>query len=174
MKRVVQRTPNLGLSIRLQRLDSEPAARPLLVPPDPDPDPDPDPEPAGCDVSGVRWAELPPFVTGIGWGYAHPSVEAGPEYLSVVAVSTRASPSYTLRLIGVPLGAQVAGVLWQWSWSTAPTNGESVKADGPLLFVDIPAAAPNTGYENLLTGNAYCGTSLVGTLRLLIYSAFEF
>lgn len=170
MSRVVQRTPNLRLNIRLQRLAAEPDALPLLVPPDPDPDPDP--EPAGCDVSGVRWAELPPFVTGKGWGYAKPYVEAGLDYLSVVAVSTSANPSYTLSLIGVPLGAQVAGVLWQWSWITPPTKGETVKADGPLLFVDIPAAKAGTGYENLLTANAYCGTSLVGTLRLRIYSAF--
>lgn len=53
MRRVVQRTPDLGLTIKLRPTLPESAALPL--------GPAPDPDPAGCPcaATAVTWAEIP-------------------------------------------------------------------------------------------------------------------
>lgn len=168
MRRVVQRTPNLGLSIRLQRLAAD--SDPLPLPPAPDPDPDPDPGGCPCDATGVTWAIVPNAVPFWGGHFPmlptlHPQTQPHQTSLSIVADGLG---GFTWRLIGAPLGVHVGGVTWDISWSAPSVFGESATAAGPVLVVSIPPSdyAPGGAIVNTLTATAYCGEDPVGTLTL--------
>ena len=171
--RVVQRTPNLGLSIRLQRQVAAPDSLPPPPAPDPDPDPDPDPGGCPCDATGVTWAIVPDAVP-VGDGY-YPRLptlqfQTQPHQtsLSIVAAGSDGFAAPTWRLIGAPLGVHVGGVTWDISWSAPSVFGESATAAGPVLVVSIPPSdyASGGAIVNTLTATAYCGEDPVGTLTL--------
>lgn len=173
MTRVIQRSPDLGLTIKLQRLaaQAEPA---VSLAPSPDPDPDPDPDPVGCpcDATAAMWAEVPALVGGVRtfsgatWGSADP-----PTFFQVRA--PKLPQTHSWRFVGVPLGSAVGGVTWDLAWSIPPIIGETAVAAGPSFVVTIPAADPGLDF-NFLTAKAYCGTTLVATLtfRLLLPTSY--
>lgn len=169
--RVVQRTPNLGLSIRLQRQAAAPD--PLPQPPAPDPDPDPDPGGCPCDATGVTWAIVPDAVFGLGAYYPmqptlQPQTQPHQTSLFIVAPGSGGFAVPPWRLIGAPLGVHVGGVTWDISWSAPSVFGESATAAGPVLVVSIPPSdyASDGAIFNTLTATAYCGEDPVGTLTL--------
>lgn len=166
MRRVIQRTPDLGLTIQLRRTLPESAALPL------GPAPDPDPDPAGCPCSAtaVTWAEIPgarliggtryPILSGAirGTGIPYTQVE-------VFAANSSKGEDHAWTFVALPIGAAVGGVSWQFSWAAPSLWGETAVASGPLLTVSIPATWENW-LENTLTATAYCGDAVVGTLTL--------
>ena len=176
MRRVVQRTPNLGLSIRLQRLavDSDPL--PLPPAPDPDPDTDPDPDPTGCPCSAtaVTWGEIPAYKSGTRafsgaiQGSAMPYTSA-----FTLAPDSDAGDTHTWTLVGIPLGDAVGGVEWDIAWSTPPSFGEAATSSGPLLIVSLPPASRGFG-SNSLTATGRCGETVIGQLTLTVIRPFPF
>ena len=196
---VVQRTPNLGLGIRLTPLAPEPEpAAPAPCPPARVLDPTGavvaelgcgeeyqyecpvcPPGGGGCDVSGVVWA---------GRYWIH-NFDWGPDLHAPVAFPDFSLPSeqWTAQLLefgvpgpltpsgevfyGVPEGADVSGVTWEWSWSDPVLHNEQIVQMGPLLRVELLASDIADGgqdYSNVLTATAKCRASAVGTLVLKV------
>ena len=168
MRRVVQRTPNLGLSIRLQRLAAD--SDPLPLPPTPDPDPDPEPTGCPCSATAVTWGEIPAYKSGALafsraiQGSSMPYTEA-----FTVAPSADAGDTHTWTLCGIPLGDAVGGVVWDIAWAVPPSFGESASSSGPLLIVSLPPAPGSEGFGfNSLTATARCGETVIGELSLTV------
>lgn len=171
MKRVVQRTPNVGLTIRLQEIPSPDVDLAPARPPDPDPDPDPV---AGCQVSAVAWGTIP---TTIG-----PYQTYSPIVYSTdgSAINWRLDPRSVYgntpvasTVVGIPSGAAIDGVLWEWAWiSGEPIVPVSITASPQLLVVSVPAIDVANDYKYSswnLSAQAFCGETLVGTLTLQLF-----
>lgn len=152
MSRVVKRTPDLGLKIRLQRVGDYGGAVSAPVGSGGGSGPVP------CSVSGVSWALGLPydshFMDRIG--------AVDPPEFWVVSSALR-----TRRVFGVPFGDAPDDVDWTWSWSAAPERGETVEQVGSLLLVTLPNTHDQgVAYDRWLSASAYCGGAQVGTLSL--------
>lgn len=173
MTRVVQRTPNLGLSIRLQPLAADADLLPLRPAPDPDPDPDPDPV-SGCEVSGVAWGTLPttigPYQTYSPIVY---STDGGATNWRLDPRSVYGSTPVTSTVVGIPSGASIDGVRWEWAWMAGePIVPVSITASPQLLVVSVPPIDLANDYKYSswsLSAQAFCGDTLVGTLTLQLF-----
>lgn len=154
MTRVVKRTPDLGLTLRLQRVAELGGAVVAL------PDAGSGAEPGACSVSGVTWA--------LGLPYGFSSMDDFDPVLPSIQLPSAAYGNRTL--FGIPLGDSPGGVVWQWSWSSAPAHGETVEQSGAVLVVTVPSSDSYfVFYERYLSASAYCGDSLVGTLNLRVF-----
>lgn len=194
----MQRTPNLGLTIKLQPLtpEPEPAAPPPPCPPARVLDPAgevvaelgcgeeyqygcPECPPGGCDVSGVVWGGRY-WIHNFDWGPDLRPPIAGPDW-------SLPSDQWTAQLLefgvpgplttsgevfyGVPEGADISGVTWEWSWSDPVLHNEQIVQMGPLLRVELLASDIADGgqeYSNVLTATAKCRATVVGTLVLKV------
>ena len=168
MRRVVQRTPNLGLSIRLQPLAAD--ADPLPMPPSPDPDPTGCP----CSATAVTWGEIPGYISrrgGFSFGITGSSIPY--TSASVYAPASDLGETHAWTLVGIPLGDAVGGVEWDFSWASPPIWGESASSSGPLLFVSIPATESGAD-QNSLAATARCGETVIGQLTLTVRRATPF
>lgn len=170
---VIQRTPNLGIGIRLQRVQQiEAEARPAA--------------PGGCDVDGVRWLLQPDYVDWgdgeVGWilptvrtreaialdgdGYLVFGGNRGPDFLHVnIAIQDRDFP---VVLAAVATGPKTRTVEWRVERSGSRAFQIDIDAQAHAL-ITIPLELENDeyGYENI-TLTAHCGSSVVGTLRLQV------
>ena len=191
--RVVQRTPDLGLTIKLQPLAAPPAPCPPARVLDPAGDVvaelgcgeeyqyecPPGGECGGCDVSGVVWAGRY-WIHNYDWGPDLHAPVVSPDFslpseqwsaqLLVVGVPEPLKPSSGV-FYGVPEGADISGVTWEWSWSDPVLHEELIAQMGPLLRVELLASEIANGgheYSNVLTATAKCGATVVGTLVLKV------
>lgn len=154
MTRVVKRTPDLGLTLRLQRVAELGGAVVAL------PDAGSGAEPGACSVSGVTWALGLPYDQ-----HFLDDVDTGEPSILLPSVAYR-----NRTLFGIPLGDSPGGVVWQWSWSSAPERGETVEQSGAVLVVTVPSSDfVDDRYARYLSASAYCGDSLVGTLNLRVF-----
>ena len=192
---VVQRTPNLGLGIRLTPLAPEPAPA-APCPPARVLDPagevvaelgcgeeyqyecPPGGECGGCDVSGVVWAgryALYQYEGGDegGWDEVRPP-SAGAQYFPGDARHIRVElpapyPPTSSVFFGVPEGPDVSGVRWEWAWDEPVLHDEQIEQVGPLLRVELkPSAIADREYVNILRATAWCDTTQVGELSLRV------
>ena len=174
---VVQRTPNLGLGIRLTPLAPEP--EPDLPPPCPPArvlnpagevvaelgcgeeyqyECPPGGECGGCDVSGVLWAGRYALYQyegdgGYGgWDEVLPPF-AGAQYFPGDARHIRGElpatyPPTSSVFFGVPEGPDISGVRWEWAWDEPVLHDEQIEQVGPLLRVELnPSAIADGGAE---------------------------
>lgn len=186
---VIQRTPNLGLKIRLQPLAGPAAvAMPTVTP-----------APGGCDVDGVVWLVRPNYRStayegGVEAYWELPNLNSyaavgmdetgsliypdggaqGPDFVQVrMPVDWgEDTPEPPVTLVGAALGPQVREVVWSVERSGPVTMPCSFDVSGPLAWcvigpVLVYLAEPLMGYEDI-TLSARCGGSVVGTLRLQI------
>ena len=193
---VVQRTPNLGLGIRLTPLAPEPEpAAPAPCPPARVLDPAGEvvaelgcgeeyqyecpPSGGGdcgpCEVTDVVWVGLYQWVeTWGGWDFATARLGAEePGDSKNVIFAGNFAPDATVY--GLPIGPAPCGVEWTWSWSGEVLHDGDVRQEGPLLVVDIATSGILNGsqeYENTLTATARCSGAEVGTLTLMV-EAFQ-
>ena len=176
---VIQRTPNLGLGIRLTPIapEPEPAAPPLPCPPARVLNPAGElvaelgcgeayqyecpPSGGGeCELTDVVWVGLYKWVE-MWWG------DMG--FSKNVTFVGNSAPAATVY--GLPIGPAPCGVEWAWSWSGEVLHDGDVRQEGPLLVVDIEQSDVFNGgveYENVLTATATCGGAEVGTLTLRV------
>lgn len=162
--KVIKRTPDLGIKIRLQ---------PVVVPA---PALAPGPAAGGCpcEATGVAWADIPHLhLDDYGDWLQHapfsPSLDT-PGRMQIEQPQDYGAWSPTVRMVGVPLGAQTAGVTWVLDWLTPATYGVSVASSGPVFIVTIPPRpVAGDGFDpSVLQARALCGDVLVGTLELEI------
>ena len=200
--KVVQRTPDLGLTIKLQPLapEPEPAAPPAPCPPARVLDPagevvaelgcgeeyqyecPPGGECGGCDVSGVLWAgryALYQYESGgeeyVSWDEVSPPFAAA-QYYPGDARHIRGElpapyPPTSSVFFGVPEGPDISGVRWVWAWDEPVLHDEQIEQVGPLLRVELkPSAIADGGveYVNILRATAWCDTTQVGELSLMV------
>lgn len=185
--KVIQRTPSLGLRIRLQPAPQ--AAAPCEC------------ESGGCDVDGVAWAVMPQYIYGPdeGWGewasWQAPalgtevalavsgdgsiawSADPGPDtFMSVrVPVYLDSQPvdewPAAVTLVAVAYGADVSGVSWNIERGS-DLYGVEITPSGPLVVIRIPAHAvsgdPALGFDDISL-IAHCGGAEVGALRLQVF-----
>lgn len=192
--KVIKRTPDLGIGIKLQPLSA--------------PAPDAPPAQTPCDVTGAYWAatlgttyradspdfyswvsgptvnefvadvEMPPyFAAADDWTY---------EYWRLSRVGLRMDMRY--GFIGVPFGPSTGGVTWTWDWDIPEMppspggewdneglfGGHQTQQMGSILLVEIyPGVTPNyldleTGWTATLTATARCGDVQVGQLVMTV------
>ena len=156
MTRVVKRTPDVGLKLRLQRIgvDTPVALGQTTTPPDP----------GGCEVSSVHWCVRLPFDDFSShefWRSDYIRIQSPDAWYGAPAVV----------VFGVPLGAATGAVSWLWSWSEPPTRDESVVQSGPVLIVTVPPTdlGDYPDYLRILSATAYCGGVAVGSLELRVF-----
>jgi len=161
MKRIVQRSPNVGLTFRLRRQTSCP--EPVVVAA---------PAPTDCSVTSIVWATIP-TITGA-YSSQPPNVwpsQGRSTHWVLRPMDEAIDPAWPATVIAVPLGSGVSGVRWEWSWDAPPVFSYSVTETPPILVVTIPPV-PYGGewgrYYWTLTVNALCGDSLVGSLTLYV------
>lgn len=166
MKKIVQRSPNVGLTVRLRREASCSGSTVVAAP-------DPDPEPTGCSVTSIAWATIPTITGAFSASAANMWPSQGRSTHWVLAPHDSANnPTWLSTVVAIPLGAGVDGVRWEWAWNRTPGFPHSITATAPILVVSIPAAPYNSdtiGSLTTLTVSAFCGDSIVGALTLFVY-----
>ena len=175
--KVVKGAPDVGIKIKMRKLAPEPEpAAPAPCPPARVLDPAGEvvaelgcgeeyqyecpvcpPGGGGCDVSGAVW----------GSRWTAQLLEFG--------VPGPDAPSSEV-FYGVPEGADISGVTWEWSWSDPVLHDERIVQMGPLLRVELLASDIADGgqeYSNVLTATAKCRASAVGTLVLKVVATMH-
>lgn len=190
--KVIKRTPDLGIGIKLQPLSA--------------PAPDAPPAQTPCDVTGAYWAltldsqwqQLEPDP----WNAIWP-VSVG-NYVADVEIGDYLDSGYSYELwritrcairmdrraglVGIALGPAAAGVRWTWDWVIPPIptaeypeewhnvgefGGHDTRQVGSVLLVELyPGVAPNYYLEEAwnatLTALAWCGDTQVAQLVLQV------
>lgn len=188
---VVQRTPDVGVGIRLQRL--APAGLDLPALPDPDPGPGPGPG-CGCDVDGVAWVVQPQYRSegdNGWWDVPIPSARVAlgvaedgepifdldtvqpPTFIGFsvpIYFGSNTAPSITV--VAVAVGLNTRGVMWSVERSGSSEMPVDIDITGPIGLLTInalpaPDASPRVGYEDF-TLTARCGEDVVGALQLQV------
>lgn len=176
---VIQRTPNLGIGIRLQRVAPSPA-------------PSPAPGGCGCEATGVAWLVQPQYTRdqwGAWWGW--PDMRAyeitgldeyggamfdwdtpmGPDFVAVrVPVLTAEWGEPPVTLVAIATGPQTRGVEWTVGRSGS-TFQIDIDAQSHVVITLHPFetdGGATAAFENI-TLTARCGDTVVGTLRLQVY-----
>lgn len=155
--KVIQRTPSLGLRIRLQ-----PVAASCDCPPA-----------GGCDVLHSYWLE-PPSVINEEWGdwirhesrYDDETLPVDPRNYKIVPPEEGEPPTIVYGFLS---GAAVDGVTW--AWSGAEAAGVVVRQIGGAVEVSVTARAKDYAQSPRLpvVFTASCGTTEVAWLRLTVY-----
>lgn len=184
--RVIQRTPDLGIKIKLQRLPVVPVQTDA---------PAPAPAPAGaCSVFGAGWLVnienwnydyFEPYNSD-GWMFEGGELEydAGGKLLNALGSEFRCTQleigtSPYERWAGhtffaVMQGESMSGVRWEFEWD-APSDddssrsvlGHAVSVFGNVLQVKTQAPYGGDMSRETLTVRAFCGDELVSTLTFI-------
>ncbi len=180
---VVQRTPNLGIGIRLQR-----------VAPAPPPAPTPEPTPGcSCEATGVAWLVQPTYEADeygeVWWDtpsldpyqiteldeYGTPVIDwdtpQGPDFIRIrmpVVLPYSADPAVTL--VAIATGPQTRGVEWtvERAGGTFPIDVDTTQSHVTITLQPFETDGSANQYEDI-TLTARCGDTVVGTLRLQVY-----
>ena len=170
MTRTIQRTPDLGIGIRLRRTVqpvASDAAAAVPAPPPPTP-------PGGCEVEGVLWAVAPGFYSDgeYSW-FEFPWLDGGADVSPadiIIGLPRIDWEQSAYALYGIPAGPAIDGVVWTWEWDDEPSHGEDVRQTGPLLAVTLHPTTHMGGsdYLRTLTAVAHCGGEAVGVLTLRV------
>lgn len=165
MKRVVQRTPSVGLQIPLARVPA-PVASAL---------PTPAPELGGseCDVESVSWVNASILTNSSAPADIVTPDPSDPSLWHVrQAWYQYDKPGWSITILGMAYGPSVSGVSWQWSWNGSTKRVFEIRAVGPMLIANFDRL--NTTdilyYDRTLTARAFCGGAEVGVLRLRVFS----
>lgn len=159
--KVIKRTPDLGIKIRLQ-----PVVEPV--------------EPVGpvgcpCEATGVEWADMPywyEYDDGSG-GFFLPGelspIEDNPGRISHFQYEDYGE-GIVHRFVGVPIGPKTAGLRWELEWLAPATLGVSAVSSGPVVIVTVPRYPLGSDLtdSSIVRASAYCGDVLVGVLELEI------
>lgn len=177
---VIQRTPNLGIGIRLQRVAPAPTPAP------------PAPGGCGCEATGVAWLVQPAYrvseygdvwwetpggepyqITGFD-EYGIPVVDwdtpQGPDFIRIMMPSVHeygADPAVTL--VAIATGPQTRGVEWtvERSGSTFQIDVDTTQSHATITLQPFEMDGSGIPYEDI-TLTARCGDTVVGTLRLQV------
>ncbi|HRD33522.1 MAG TPA: hypothetical protein PLR02_04650 [Rhodocyclaceae bacterium] len=169
---VIQRTPNLGIKIKLQ----------------------PEQQGCGCNATGVGWLVKPIYATG-GEGAERWAEWRTPGLSTSEAVGMEDSGGFgwaeqpapqTFIGTGVPgyyyndlpapphvfaaaaIGPEVRGIQWSAERVGSAQFSIDIDTNGPVAWVTInPIMNPPAGYTTI-TLTARCGDSVVGRLRLQV------
>lgn len=195
--KVVQGTPDIGIRIKMRKLAPDPDPPPPCPPArvlDPAGDVvaelgcgeeyqyecPPGGGCGGCDVSGVLWAGRYALYQYEGWDVVRPPF-AGAQYFPWDArhISGELPAPYPLTssvFFGVPEGPDISGVRWEWVWDEPVLHDEQIEQVGPLLRVELkPSAIADGGaeYVNILRATAWCDTTQVGELSLMVATSMH-
>jgi len=134
----------------------------------------------GCDVTGAAWVMQPQFqLLGSDGIFGFPpvfcpdpdapgvSTAGNDERYIQVNYPDPALSDLPVVLYAMPVGPDVTGVTWTYSWSATPTRGETVTEVGFALRIDIPLSTGGEDYRWLSVA-ASCNGATVGQLWLLI------
>lgn len=182
--KVIKRTPDLGIRIRLQPVSATPTDKPAPSAPVPA---------GGCDVTGVAWASpvlrntddpeypylfLPQLDSAI--DYEAPDITRVRSWVAGVFGSD------VSQAVGFAVGPATAGVRWEvsvtsteWPGSDTPLRAAewdyyTVEVYGPVVVVtQLAGPIPYDAWHADITLSAFCGAAPVGTLVWRIhYNAF--
>ena len=172
--RVIQRTPDLGIKIKLQRLPVVPVQTDA-----------PAPAPAGaCNVFGAGWL----VTLGLGdegnWVFEGSDVSAH-DYsadfrctqIEIETIYRKEWPGHTF--FAVMQGESMSDVRWEFEWDT-PGDDPSVSAMGHAAssFGNVFQVKTQESYgereaRETLTVRAFCGDELVSTLTFIAVAIAE-
>ena len=127
------------------------------------------------DVSGVLWAGRIALYQYEGWDEVRPpfaGAQGFPGDAGHISGEVPAPyPATSSVCFGVPEGADISGVRWEWAWDEPVLHDEQIEQVGPLLRVELkPSAIADGGveYVNILRATAWCDTTQVGELSLRV------
>lgn len=178
---VIQRTPNLGIGIRLQRVAPAPTPAP------------PAPGGCGCEATGVAWLVQPAYrvseygsvwwdtpslkpyqITGFdeyGGLVFDEDTPMGVDFVGIrVPVKTAEWDEPAITLVAIATGPQTRGVEWsvERSGSTFQIDVDTTQSHATITLQPFETDGSANQYEDI-TLTARCGDTVVGTLRLQVY-----
>lgn len=159
--KVIKRTPDLGLKIRLQPVAE---AAPC----------DCAPGGSGCEVTDTLWAAIPVVYQFEDYGYIEGGVSYDTERQPLDPRNMMTAPNGEGEPekvhYGVPLGPSVDDVIWTWSAAEASAAGVTVQQIGGAIEVAILSRFTDHSEDVRLPVlfTALCGTTEVGWLRLTV------